>query len=504
MKCRIPNHPITLSCLLSAVCCLLTTSAFAQPAVTARIESALNVPVLKNAIVGALVKSLDDGRVIYQRNPDTALMPASNNKLLTAAAALALLGSHYRYATTLYRTGDSAADGTLSGDLWIRGTGDPSFTSTHLLEMARALKAAGVTKFTGRILADESKFDDARLADGWGWDNEPFDYQAQLSALTCDENVIEVQARPGATPGDRAIIVLGGDKANALGFTDTTYAIVRNAATTIARDAKPAAPLSFDRVRAQNTILVSGEIRMGASPVTEAITIEDPALFTANRLFELLPVAGIAVPAPDERRIGRGIVPTDAIPVVSHQSETLAMLLPAFLKPSDNLYGECFLKTIGAEKLGKGTWDDGAKAIKTFLIDAKVSVAGLYMRDGSGLTRKDNVTPRTFVELLTFIDRRFSPQQRKAFYDALPIGGKEDDYVNGHPGTLRLRYRGTRLAGRVRAKTGSIDGVSALSGYVTTPSGKRYVFSLMMNHFAASGPTSQVRAAQDAVVLALP
>jgi D-alanyl-D-alanine carboxypeptidase/D-alanyl-D-alanine-endopeptidase (penicillin-binding protein 4) len=374
--------------------------------------------------------------------------------------------------------------------------------------MAKALKAAGVTAFSGRIIADESKFDDARLADGWGWDNEPFDYQPQISALTCDENVIAVQIRPGANPGDPAEIVLGGDKAQTLGFTGTNYVLVRNAVITIAQDAKkvakPATPLSFDRARAQNLILISGEIRVGANPITEAITVEDPALFTANRLWELLPVAGIAVPTPDARRTGKGIVPADAVTLAAHQSETLANLLPAFLKPSDNLYGECFLKTLGAEKAGKGTWDDGAKVIKTFLMDAKISVAGLYLRDGSGLTRKDNVAPRTFVELLTFIDRKLPPAQRKTFYDALPIGGKEDDYVNGLPSTLRLRYRGTPLAGHVRAKTGSLDGVSGLSGYVTTPSGKRYVFSLLMNHFSSGGPTSQVRAAQDAVILSLP
>lgn len=478
--------------------------ASAQSPVAARIEAALNVPVLKNAIVGALIKSLDDGKMIYQRNPDTALMPASNNKLLTAAAALSLLGSTYRYTTTLYRIGEIGADGNFSGDLYLKGSGDPSFTSTDLLVMAKILKAAGVTAFSGRILADESKFDDARLADGWGWDNEPFDYQPQISALTCDENVIAVQVRPGANPGDPAIIVPGGDKSDALGFAGTHYVLVRNAVVTIAKDAKPAAPVAFDRARAQNLILVSGEIRVGANPVTEAITIEDPALFTANRLWELLPVAGINVPAPDARRTGKGVVPADAVRVTAHQSETLANLLPAFLKPSDNLYGECFLKTLGAEKAGKGTWDDGAKVVKIFLMDAKISVAGLSLRDGSGLTRKGNVTPRTFVELLTFIDRKFPPAQRKTFYDALPIGGKEDDYVNGLPSTLRLRYRGTPLAGRVRAKTGSLDGVSGLSGYVTTPSGKRYAFSLLMNHFSSGGPTNQVRAAQDAVILSLP
>jgi len=506
---RLPLPSYFRSCfplLLAAIPILILprpVSAQSSAPVSARIEMALGVPVLKNAIVGALIRSLDDGRVIYQRNPDTALMPASNNKLLTAAAALSLLGSNYRYTTTLYRVGEIGADGTFSGDLYLKGTGDPSFTSTDLANLAKALKAAGVTAFTGRIIADESKFDEERLADGWGWDNEPFDYQPQISALTCDENVIAVRVQPGANPGDPAVVTLGGDKADALGFTGTNYVSVRNAVTTVGTDAKPETPPTFNRARAQNLILVSGEISVGASPVNESITVEDPALFTANRLWELLPIVGITIPA-ETRRIGKGIVPTDAMLVASHQSDTMANLLPLFLKPSDNLYGECFLKTIGAEKAGKGTWDDGAKVVKAFLMNAGINVSGLYMRDGSGLTRKDNVTARTLVELLTFIDRSFPAQQRKAFYDALPIGGKEDDYVGGHPSTLRLRYRGTPLAGKVRAKTGSLDGVSGLSGYVTTPGGKRYVFSLLMNHFSGGGTTSQVRAAQDAVILSLP
>jgi D-alanyl-D-alanine carboxypeptidase/D-alanyl-D-alanine-endopeptidase (penicillin-binding protein 4) len=181
--------------------------------------------------------------------------------------------------------------------------------------------------------------------------------------------------------------------------------------------------------------------------------------------------------------------------VAEKQSEEFPKLLAAFLKPSDNLYGECLLKALGAEKGGAGTTEAGAKVVRDFLKEAGIDTGGLYIADGSGLSRFDNVTPRLLVDLLTNIDRRFPADAKQALQDALPVAGLD--------GTLRNRFKRTLVEGNLRAKTGSLRGVSALSGYLTASSGERFVFSLLLNHFQGAGSTTAARTAQDAFTLAL-
>lgn len=442
--------------------------------------------------MGVFVRSLEDGRTLYERNPDTALLPASNNKILTAAVALSRLGPDFRYTTTLYRTGSIAPDGMLSGDLWLRGTGDPSFASADLLAMGKTLRAQGVTRFAGRYIADASRFPDAPLGRGWSWDDEAASYAPQISALSCDENVMAVSVAPAASPGLPPVVTLGGSDAQTLGFAGTKYVAVRNTATTVP-SGTAGASVSLDRPRAQNLYTVSGSIAMGAAPVTDWLTIEDPDVFTATRLSEVLPLAGVAVPGPWERRVGRGTVPADAVVVAEKRSEPLSVLVRQFLKPSDNLYGELLLRTLGAEKGRRGTSSAGAAVVGEFLREIGADEGGWFMADGSGLSREDTVTARLLLSVLTHMDRKAPAPIREAFYNGLPIGGVD--------GTIRNRFKGTPAQNNVHAKTGSISRVSSLSGYVTTKAGERLVFSILMNNF--SGPTSGARAAQDRIVLAL-
>lgn len=460
-----------------------------------RLDATLNIPALKNAMVGALVYSLKDGRLVYAQNPEVALMPASNQKILTCSAALALLDTNFKYSTTLHRTGMVAADGTLTGDLYLRGSGDPSLTSVDLKGLAEALKKAGVTAFQGRIVADASCFDDQLLGDGWQWDDEQFYYSAQVSGLNCDENVVLVEARPGAVLGaSPTTLIYGGDKAASL--PPTTYLTPVLLATTGSGNdpngADRTTGVRIERLRAKNEFTVTGTIPLGGMPASAAVTIEDPARYAATRFREMLPAVGIRA---ENVTIALGKVPPGATVVATHESKPMSDLAAEFLKPSDNLYGECLLKTLGATKGKTGSWNEGARVLREFLRNAGVETSGLSIADGSGLSRMNNVTPRLIVELLTYIDQKFPAERRDAFEKALPVGGVD--------GTLRNRFKGTPAAGNLRAKTGSLSGVSSLSGYVNGPGGERFVFSLMMNHYAGSGTTSQARAAQDAFVLAL-
>lgn len=231
-------------------------------------------PGLKNALVGVQIKSLKTGQMVYEKNPDFALTPASNEKIFTSSTALLRLGLDFRYTTTLYRTGTIAPDGTLTGDLYLRGTGDPSFTSARLKTLADALGKAGVKRVDGRILADATRFTDGPLGDGWQSDDEPFYYSAQFSALNCDENVVPLQAAPASRPGNAALVTIGGSDAPTLGFGQVSldYLSVTNTVITTPTAPKPEANVSWNRARAASTFLVSGTLPLNAAPVGTALT----------------------------------------------------------------------------------------------------------------------------------------------------------------------------------------------------------------------------------------
>ncbi|MDX1933775.1 MAG: D-alanyl-D-alanine carboxypeptidase/D-alanyl-D-alanine-endopeptidase [Capsulimonadales bacterium] len=448
------------------------------------IDAALNVPEFKNAVVAVLVRSLDTGRTLYEKNPDVALMPASNLKLLTAATASAKLGIGFRFTTTLLRTGEITGSGELKGDLYLHGSGDPSLTSEDLTAMVRQLGSAGVRKFHGRVFVDASAFDARALGTGWEWDDESYYYCAQVAGLNCDENTVVLTAEPGKKPGDPPVVTA---------INGTRYLTLRNEAKTGV--AGSPATVVFERARARNEVTITGSLPLDAKPVRETVTVEDPARFVGTRLWEILERSGTDTPKPEKRRVEIGIAPTNTLPVATHVSPALPKLLADFLKPSDNLYGECLLKTLGRQKSGQGTWDSGAATVRDYLGEIGVDAAGLVMADGSGLSRRNTVTARMLVDLLTAVETKLPDGARAAFVDGLPVGGQD--------GTLRNRFKSTAAQGVVRAKTGSLTGASSLSGYLTTVAGERLVFSILMNHYHSATGATRTRAAQDAIVLAL-
>jgi serine-type D-Ala-D-Ala carboxypeptidase/endopeptidase (penicillin-binding protein 4) len=439
----------------------ITAPADQTSSVIARIEKILSISELKHGIVGVCVRSLDSKKTLYSKNPDTSLMPASNRKIVTAAAALGILGPEFRYKTSVFRSGE---------DLVLKGSGDPSLDFARLQKLAEAIKAAGVTEVKGRLLGDATRFDDERLGDGWQWDDEPFYYSAQISGLNCDENVVSVRVQPGEKAGDPARIT-----------TSSGYASVLS---TVVTTADKEAKLSFDRRRGHNELVVSGTIALTSKGQSEALTIEDPAIFALHRFSEALRNAGVIVP--EDTKLERGTASTNAEPAIAtSESAPLSELIKQFLKDSDNLYGECFFKTLSAS----GTVSAAQKALVDWLKSRGISPEGVVNADGSGLSRMNLVTARFISELL--VDRASDLN----FYNGLPIGGVD--------GTLKNRFKNTAAQRIVRAKTGTLTGASSLSGYLVTRSGERVVFSILMNNYERVGGASVVRAAQDALVLAL-
>ncbi len=464
--------------------CPLPGSGSANRLLALRLAKTLNDPRLSTGFVGMCVEDEGTGTVIFEQNADRVFMPASNNKLLTAFALLEAK-PNLRYTTRVYADGTRNPEGTLKGTLVLVGEGDPSLSVESLRNLAKQAAALGIKTVTGGIQYDESRFDEQKLGDSWSWDDEPFSYSAQVSGLNCNENTVKVTlylqdgaAAASLSPPSEDVIVL-----NRVRLLPPSKPILR--------------PVTFLRKRGQNLLEIDGELHESSllrkAPAQE-LTVENPAHFTASLFRGFLREAGVTVLGGISRLPisfwSQPFPPSQAIASVS--SESLPKLLSDFLKPSDNLYGECFLKTVGLDPVtfGGGSIERGVKATEPRFLKAGLSLSRLRIVDGSGLSQHNLVSPRSLVRLLRYIRGR----PYAAMFDrALPVAGKD--------GTLRNRMKGTPAAGNVHAKTGTLTYASSLSGYVTARGGRRLVFSILMNHYLCSG--SAAREVQDRLAVLL-
>jgi serine-type D-Ala-D-Ala carboxypeptidase/endopeptidase (penicillin-binding protein 4) len=454
---------ISLISLVLLTLCLTVCSAYD---LKSSIDGLLADPALKHGVQGVVVESLSTGTTLYERNRDMVFLPASNFKLLVSATAITRLGPDFNYSTRLCYTGNIDPNGRLDGDLFLVGGGDPILSTNDLSEMVNAIRKKGIRRITGRIIGDDSRFDIQRLGTGWSSDDEPYYYAAQISALNLDRNVIGVYVSPGVKEGGLARVSLK---------PVTSYVRVECTATT--GSAKSENTVSVDRVRGKNVIRVTGSIPLDAkatAPV-ELITMEEPAFYAAMMFRDLLGRSGVIV----NGSAALGKVGPDAQLLTEHHSLPLSSILPLLNKPSDNLIAEVLLKTIGREIKGKGTAAAGEEAELGFLKEIGADTTAVAINDGSGLSRKDYISPGNLVTILRFMWN--SPHSR-AFVDSLPIAGVD--------GTLRSRMKGTPAEGNVRAKTGYSSRVSTISGYVTTRSGQPLVFCIMMNGQMCPNPES--------------
>jgi len=436
-----------------------------------RIAAALNTPDFKHALVGCLVVRARDRQLIYEQNADTLLMPASNMKLLTSATALDVLGGDFRCRTVVRAQTIIAAEGTLAGDLFLVGSGDPALTYDDLKKLAQSLWDKGLRKVEGCVVGDESAFQGASLGFGWQWDDLPWYYSMEVSALSLGRNQVNVVVKPGEKVGEAAVVTV--EPANG-------YVVVENTATT--GDEKARNTISFDRELGGKCIKVKGVLPLKAPPSSQRCSVWQPCLYTATVFTETLKAQGIEVKGAPKT----GVAPKDSVELAAHASPPLRDIVKQMNKPSDNHTAEQLLRLIGIQHKGQGTDAAGAEAIRAFLLRCGADEGSVRVADGSGLSRFNLVTPRTLARLL--LKMRLHPESQ-AFFDSLPIAGVD--------GTLRLRMRNTPAEKKVFAKTGSLLSVSSLSGYVHASSGEVYVVVLMFNHYLC--PASVVRAAQDKV-----
>lgn len=439
------------------------------------IDQLLSVEWLRYGYCGVVVRDLQTGETLYQRDAERMLVPASNNKLLITAGALALLGAEYRMRTEVWFHGTRTPDGVLQGDLILVGKGDASLLYSDLQKLARVVYEAGIRQVQGRLLYDDTWLDAERYGFGWNIDDEPFGYQAQMSALCAERNAIRLYARP-ATVGEPPKIRLE---------PATDYVQVINLARTVPK-AEGRTALSATRLRARNTLILTGTIAEDApESFVGRYAVENPSLYAAWLFRQALQEAGISVSG--------GLAPTaltlhpHAQQVVEHLSPPLRELIALINKPSDNLLTEVLLKVLGKERAGEGTTEAGIRVLMDFLRSAGLEMGAVQIVDGSGLSRMNAISPENLVRLLIFMAR--SPHA-EAYRNSLPVFGQD--------GTLRNRLRKTPVQGKGFAKTGSLYRVSSLSGYLICKSGRTVAFAIIMNFYTVSA--SKARALQDALV----
>lgn len=454
------------------------------PGLATTLDGILTDARLSGATSRVVVRDANTGEVLFNRNGWVRGNPASTEKLVTSAAAMDLLGSTYRFVTAVKRTG-TLSGGRLSGNLYLRGTGDPTMLAADYDRLALAVADAGITSVAGYLAVDDTAFDAVRLGPAWSWDNEPYAYSAQVSALTIapdadyDAGAVAVSLQPGAL-GRRPTVTFS---------PSSTRFAVDNRATTGA--AGTANTLSVTRAHGANRFVVTGSVPLGARAQRVLLSVWDPSFVAADVFRAALARRGVTFDASPVLR--RAATPAGATGVAAHASAPLSSLLVPFLKLSKNNHAEVIVKAIGRKRAGAGTWPAGTGAIRTWLAANGVSTSAVRVSDGSGLSRTDLLTGTQVTNLLIAARDKawFS-----TWYAALPVAGQPARLVGG---TLRLRMRGTAAAGNVHAKTGTLTSVSALSGYVTNAAGRRLVFSVMFDDLVAGG----VKDLEDRIAVAL-
>jgi D-alanyl-D-alanine carboxypeptidase/D-alanyl-D-alanine-endopeptidase (penicillin-binding protein 4) len=480
----------------------------------ARLQALLDEPQLASAFVGAKVASLDTGRVLFEANANKLMMPASNMKLYTVAAALDRLGPNFRFVTSVYAAQKPDANGTLHGDLFIYGRGDPTYATRFnggdyykaIDDLAANIAAAGVKRVEGRLVGDESYFTGPALGSGWEWDDLQWYYAAPVSALTVNDNAFDLFVKPGAKVGAKAIITTGPTLQHPYEFAMSGMTCNAapefnfiNQTTTAAAGTRR--ELTVDRPPGVNSVVVSGSIPLDDPGYSGSIAAQRPALTFVAMLRNALVKRGVKLKdyVTAENATERGPFADDhtkLIEIARRESPPFSEVAAQTLKPSQNLYAELILRTLGKQFPASDpklpTAEAGSAVVRAFLHEAGVANADrLSFFDGSGLARSDLITADATLQLLTYMSRH---RYAQIWRDALPIAGID--------GTLRTRMRNTPAAGNVRAKTGTLNNVASLSGYVTSATGERLVFSLIVNHYPDESEARRIFLDPVAVLLA--
>lgn len=433
------------------------------------IRNALSHPNLKDASVGVEVRSVKTGKILFARKSRTPLIPASNCKLVTVASALHHLGEDYTFLTRIYVRG-TVLDGRLAGDLVLRGGGDPAISDRFreenplapLKELARAVSRSGVREVSGFIVLDDTLFDREYVAPGWPQDQLNHSYCAPCSGLSIMENLVWIEVRPGAGPGR--------DAASYLFPNNAPFEITGRVLTTARTNENI---VHIDRPGTDGRIRISGRTYFGNSPSRFSVSVRRPTEYFGSLFMHALEEEGVDVEggfilAPERPDYG-----SDAVRLLGEVSSDLRQVALVTNKMSVNHCAEQLFKLAGWKVAGKGTFASGEAAVRKMFSDLGIEdMDPFHMEDGSGLSRNNSMSAHTLVSLLCAL---YTSPVRDTFLRTLPISGMD--------GSLEERLAEDPFRSRVRAKTGWIREVSALSGYVQSLSGDIFAFSILINGY---------------------
>ncbi len=434
------------------------------PALKSRIDALLPDSLFPPASVGIKIVSLKNNETLYEVNPTLLFNPASNQKIFTAATALSQLGANYQINTQAYLD---------SSRIYVKGLGDPLLSTKDIDSIASTLSAMLPNDKRWVLAGDTTYFDDAYWGSGWMWDDEPDPTAMFISPLSVNSNSITVKVAPGTRAGELVV---------ATTEPVTNFVLIKNMGETITDSITERMVVSREWRERSNTITIAGQMHPWDSAMTHTISVWEPERYTLTLLSERLQTRGCEIGG-----VELGTVPYTAIEVMRY-SHRLDSVLALEMKQSDNLAAENLLKILGAEKRGApGTAQKGLAVIKEFLSQEGIDTTRLVLADGSGVSRYNLSSADVIVQLLKIMHDR--TDLFETFYNSLPIAGVD--------GSLSNRMRETPAQGNLHAKTGTLSGVSTLSGYVHTAEGEMLAFSIMMQNFpTASRPYRQV---QDAI-----
>ena len=446
------------------------------------IDSMLAAPETRSARWGVLIVDPERGDTLYSHDAGKLMVPASNQKILTAAVALDALGPDFRFATSYIASGQIRG-GLLDGNLLVQGRGDPT-VSDHvagdamlpLQAVADSVAARGVTRIRGRLLPVGNAFPDPTIGHAWEHDDLATSSGAAIDELLFNEGIAQVIVVAGANVGDTVA---------ARTMPARTFPRLRVIATT----SDSVGPDSVARLSAVKDTLLGDVVVAGTIPLGDStaltVAFRDPATAYLAALREAFSDRGIVV---EDSAIAIDSSAMDTLFVM--RSVPLSEILAAFLKPSQNQIGEVLFKTVALSLTDTGTARVARRLFGERLRAWGAAENGFLVWDGSGLSRQDLVSPETLIRVLDAMRRH---QHFQTYYDAFPVAGVD--------GTLRTRMRGTAAEANARGKTGTLSNVRSLSGYVTTADGRLLLYSVLSNHYLV--PTAYVSRVQDTIAVRL-
>ncbi len=462
-----------------------------------RLTQLLDQPPFDRASWGIYVVD-DRGRLLYQRNGDRYYVPASNTKLVVSAAAAALLPARYRATTSLYVNG-RVEHGVLDGDLILYGRGDPTWSErcygadtlapgacdsafTAIDAIADSVRAHGIRRITGKLVGDGSYFEPTLLHPDWKAFHLNWWFAAPVSGLGFHDNAVDFRIAPGDSV-DRPPTITRSPDVGLITF--------ENRARTGPPDSGSSIEDGFFRKPGTWDLWAEGTVALGRQSFLVSVALPDPNLYAARALATALLRQGVSIE-------GGAASTTDSLAyraaraapaLAQYRGRPLGDILFAILSPSQNWFAEMLLKILGREFRGAGSWAAGLDVERRFLIDSVgIDSTAFALEDGSGLAAGNLITPHALVQLLAYMRRH---PKGAPFLGGLPRPSQ--------PGTLLKRLIGTPVESAVAAKTGTIDRVNTLSGYLERPGGRAWTFSIEANSHAV--PEPQMLAQIDSLVV---